>query len=106
MNDPDILTDIDFDERAEPPPVTYAQEAERITRVGINRRVDNLNDLEFELQEDAARFSDFTPVCKHHFDYFPARHIWIVFKCAHCGKTYEPDDVCRMLNAGILGVGE
>jgi len=46
--------------------------------------------------------SDFSPVCKHHFDYFPARYHWLDFRCVHCGYTLEPDDLCKMLDAGTL----
>jgi len=44
--------------------------------------------------------SDFTPVCLHRFDYFPARNVWLVFRCAYCGKAFEPDEICEMLNNG------
>lgn len=46
--------------------------------------------------------SDFSPVCKHHFDYFPARYHWLDFRCVYCGYTLEPDDLCKMLDAGAL----
>ena len=45
---------------------------------------------------------DFPPLCKHHFDYFPARYHWLDFRCVYCGFTLEPDDLCKMLDAGQL----
>ena len=57
---------------------------------------------DLEAQEDAAKFSDFQPVCRHRFDFFPARQIWLIFRCVHCGLRFTPEKICEMLNKGGL----